>query len=403
VYVGSRAEWYCELYKLAAEEDVSARRLLEDKLIGLYEKLITFQMRSVGYYYQSQLKHILRDAFKVNAWEGALKDIKEAEDSLRTDASDYDRKMQRAHLSELERSAKLLQERVTAQLDKILAVNTKMLGLAEEDAKKRASKEASLMIGKFLLKGLDYKTFMDENPDPEMGTCTWFLDDGRVKSWNDGLLLVTAIPGQGKSVLARFLVQQWRRENTVCYFFFKATSEVRRNAASGFCALVHQLFEQHPEVAEIQAVQNHVERCGRNLTSAPILQTVLELVLSHIGEQKVIFVLDALDECSDLSLVEPLISFCEQKAKNVKILSTARLTKAVTDALEITTRSCVRLDLNDRSTELALEVDMVIDRTVQRLAPKLGWSANLEENIKRELKARGHFRPIEDEDKALRP
>ncbi|KAE8446252.1 hypothetical protein EG329_012338 [Mollisiaceae sp. DMI_Dod_QoI] len=400
IYVSSRVQWYRELYQVAAAEDVGLRRLLEEKLIDLYKKVLTYQMRSVGCYYRNQLERTVLDAFKVDDWEAALKDVRDAEDKLRQDASDYYRKMQRAHLSELENSAKVLQERVPAQLDKILEVNTailgantEILGQLEDDAEKAASKEASLTIGKFLPEGLDYKSFMDKNPDPEQGTCNWFLDDDRVNSWEVGLLLVTAIPGQGKSVLAKFLVHHWgegKPNPTVCHFFFKETSEVQRKSASGFCALVHQIFAAYPKVAELPAVQNGINALGPALaTSVTSLLEALELVLSHINEREVIIVLDALDECdsSELPSLERLVTFCE--THNVKILATSRPDNTVNLELKINTRRCVRLDLKDRSEELGPQIDRVIDRRVQELAPHLGWSSKLQERLKRQLKARG--------------
>jgi hypothetical protein len=394
VHVGSRVQWYWELYRVAATEDIRLCRLVEEKLIDLYKKVITYQMRSVGCYYKNQLGQTVLDVFKINHWEGALKDIEDAEDKLRQDASEYDRKMKRAHLSEIEKSAKELQAGVTAQLDKldkILVVNTNILGRLEENAKKEASKEASLTIGKFVPEGLDYTSFMDQNPDPDGDTCAWFLDDDRVKPWDDGLLLVTAIPGQGKSVLAKFLVQQWRKANsTVCHFFFKETNEVQKKSTSAFCALVHQLFEAHPEVAELQAVQSCINTCGLALaTSVTSLVTVLKLVRSCITEQKVIFVLDALDECdsSDLPSLERLVTFCE--SNNVKILATSRTDNKVNIELKINTRRCARLDLKDRSKELGPQIDKFIDRRVEEVAPDLGWGVVLQEKLKQQLKARG--------------
>lgn len=74
-------------------------------------------------------------------------------------------------------------------------------------------------------KNESYEWYKDRVEDRVEGTCQWFLSQAKYRSWLDqkcGILMVSADPGCGKSVLARHLVDQGLpRDKTICYFFFK--------------------------------------------------------------------------------------------------------------------------------------------------------------------------------------
>ena len=97
----------------------------------------------------------------------------------------------------------------------------------------------------------NYETQKNLNPEREPETCLWCLEDERFLDWRDKstscLLWVTADPGCGKSVLSKALVDERLLESTpndttICYFFFKDTSDEQRSSASALSATLHQLF-----------------------------------------------------------------------------------------------------------------------------------------------------------------
>jgi hypothetical protein len=71
----------------------------------------------------------------------------------------------------------------------------------------------------------DYQWYKDCVENRVEGTCKWILNHLNFQSWlksDSGLLLVSADPGYGKSVLAKFLVNsELPRSATICYFFFR--------------------------------------------------------------------------------------------------------------------------------------------------------------------------------------
>jgi hypothetical protein len=74
-----------------------------------------------------------------------------------------------------------------------------------------------------------YDWYKDRVETRVEGTCEWFLNHGHFQHWlqqDYGPLLVSADPGCGKSVLAKYLIdKRLPRSATICYFFFK--SEIR--------------------------------------------------------------------------------------------------------------------------------------------------------------------------------
>ncbi len=93
------------------------------------------------------------------------------------------------------------------------------------------------------------------NPRRHKGTCNWFCQHPKYAQWlgsaKPGLLLVTADPGTGKSVLARFLIEEELRTHqedaTIVYFFFKDVGE-QRKLASDLSVILFQRLDKWPAV-----------------------------------------------------------------------------------------------------------------------------------------------------------
>ena len=107
----------------------------------------------------------------------------------------------------------------------------------------------------YVLRTSDYERYKDRNPEHVEGTCNWFLGHPNYTNWRDNtgpsLLWVSADPGCGKSVLAKFLVDFKLRTNsprTTCYFFFKDDNEDQKTATQALCAILHQIFVQKPNL-----------------------------------------------------------------------------------------------------------------------------------------------------------
>ncbi|KAH7125067.1 hypothetical protein B0J13DRAFT_589089 [Dactylonectria estremocensis] len=104
------------------------------------------------------------------------------------------------------------------------------------------------------------------------GTCLWLLNHKHFQSWlkqESGPLLVTADPGCGKSVLAKYLIDHaLPRSTTICYFFFK--DQDQNTIREALCALLHQLFSQKPiaikdpQAGPITIVLDALDECAES-------------------------------------------------------------------------------------------------------------------------------------------
>ncbi|CCD51210.1 hypothetical protein BofuT4_P085720.1 [Botrytis cinerea T4] len=153
----------------------------------------------------------------------------------------------------------------------------------------------------------NYETQKNLNPKREKETCLWCLEDTKFLDWRDKstsrLLWVTADPGCGKSVLSRALVDERLLEReangtTVCYFFFKDTSDEQRSPASALSALLHQLFtsEQGAKLIKhaIPAFRENKTLLSKNLE---VLWKIIQNIAMDPECGKIVFLIDALDEC----------------------------------------------------------------------------------------------------------
>ncbi|KAJ6002935.1 hypothetical protein N7451_005482 [Penicillium sp. IBT 35674x] len=152
----------------------------------------------------------------------------------------------------------------------------------------------------------NYESFRDRNPDRVVGTCNWFLQHREYQKWRtqarSSLLWVSADPGYGKSVLAKFLVEHLRhtksddgRPEFVCHFFFKGDNDEQRKTVLALRALLHQIFKNDP------ALLRHAFSSFESKDTAMVddLDTLWDILVAVVSDQEatnLLCILDGLDE-----------------------------------------------------------------------------------------------------------
>ncbi|KAI1173306.1 purine and uridine phosphorylase [Nemania sp. FL0916] len=182
-----------------------------------------------------------------------------------------------------------------------------------------------------------YRDRKERNPDRVAGTCEWFVAHERFQEWrkspSSGMLFVSADPGCGKSVLAKYLVDSELStidSRTTCYFFFKDDFEDQRSARSALCCILHQLFEQNGALLSSR-IAERFETGGEHLTSSFVeLWEILITVSQNKNAGEIICILDAFDECEDQGQVQfvrylkQLYGTQKHSDSNLKFLLTSR-------------------------------------------------------------------------------
>jgi ankyrin repeat protein len=194
---------------------------------------------------------------------------------------------------------------------------------------------------------------------------------------DSGPLLVSADPGCGKSVLAKYLVDHvLPRSATVCYYFFK--DQDQNTVRQALCALLHQLISQKPTL--IQHAMKQYEKDGQGLIHST--NSLWKILLDAVQDQQagsVIIVLDALDECHESEL-EDLMRNIETQSLNfqssrsrIRYFMTSRPYEQIVAKFQGLFNYFPRIHIpgEEESGAISQEVNHVIKYRVERLAKEM--------------------------------
>ena len=226
------------------------------------------------------------------------------------------------------------------------------------------------------------------------GTCKWFLNHENFQTWleqDSGPLLVSADPGCGKSVLAKYLVDdRLPRSATICYFFFK--DQDQNTVCQALCAVLHQLFSQKPSLIEYTMKQFDKDGPGL-VNSKKSLWTILGNAVQDPQAGPVIIVLDALDECAESEFEDLMRNVENQFHSNqsgrgkLKYLLTSRPYEQIMSKFWRLLKAFpyIHIPGEEKSESISLEVNRVIQYRVEQLAKKKGLSDQVKGHLANKL------------------
>ncbi|KAK6348438.1 hypothetical protein TWF718_006232 [Orbilia javanica] len=145
----------------------------------------------------------------------------------------------------------------------------------------------------------------DIYPDRCPGTCEWFTSHLLFQYWIKGgppLLWLSANPGCGKSVLAKYLVDSGlepAKSRTICSFFFNDNLEDQRSFTTALCCILSQLFRTEPTLLS-RTIVEQLEIIGRGYRFGGSFDRLWDVLLTAAEDKdggEIICVLDAIDEC----------------------------------------------------------------------------------------------------------
>jgi ankyrin repeat protein len=259
-----------------------------------------------------------------------------------------------------------------------------------------------------MLRTSDYEQYKDRNPERLDETCEWFLHHENFHQWNGSnsstLLWVSADPGCGKSVLAKYLVDQEKtleatESRAVCYFFFKDDNEDQTSVTTAFSALLHQLFSQRESL--IQHAMKDYKAEGSKLPR--LFQKLWNILLKAASDPKareIVCILDGLDECAEKGrdqIIDVLSAFykqaiSEQSSSRLKFLITSRPYYDIERRFAELTRNfpTIRLAGEQESEAIGREIDRVIKWKLSKLALELRLNDTEQATLETELLSMTH-------------
>ncbi|KAF7371295.1 HET-domain-containing protein [Mycena sanguinolenta] len=157
------------------------------------------------------------------------------------------------------------------------------------------------------------------------GTGKWLLENSlEFREWTyapTSFLWLHGISGSGKTVLSSMIVDKIRDPRWLyAFFYFDINNPNQQKVNNMLCSLVHQLSAQMP----CPPLLKLCEAC-QNGEILPSNSELLPILKELSGHQEIYLVLDALDECSERTmLLEILASILEAKLSTMHLIVTSR-------------------------------------------------------------------------------
>lgn len=247
--------------------------------------------------------------------------------------------------------------------------------------------------------GATYEWYKGQVKERVGGTCMWLLKHDHYQEWLNrasGPLLVTADPGCGKSVLAKYLIDHaLPRSATICYFFFK--DQDQNTVRQALCALLHQLFSQEPYLIK-HAMKQYSKNGEKLIHSTASLWRILHDATKDAQAGPVIIVLDALDECAESEFpsliwnVEERFCVGERPGDKVKYLLTCRPYEQIVSKFHGLLRNFpyIRIPGEQESETISQEVNCVIDSRLDQLSEEKGYSPEIMSYLRKRMRECSH-------------
>ncbi|RYP75956.1 hypothetical protein DL771_002028 [Monosporascus sp. 5C6A] len=392
-YVTARIRFYVALEPLllpkhpdsAAAISADLKETFENNVVDLYQHVLEFQFRSVLRFFRGRLRNLRRDLIQCEDWNGMLSKVQELEKTLDGDFKKINDSVLRRKLEEINESAKGslgFMRRLLSVAEEHLRVDQELLQFHKDTAKQAMSDKEKECHQLFRLTknnktthdlygDATYEWYKGRVEDRVEGTCQWFLSHKHFRTWleqDSGPLLVSADPGCGKSVLAKYLIDQGLpRSATVCYFFFK--DQDQNTVRQALCAILHQLFSHQPSLIR-HAMPEYYKNGPDLINITASLWEILERAGQDSQAGPVILVLDALDEQT-----EPRQD--EVPADQPPIWTEF---EELLDAFPY-----IRIPGEEESETISQEVNRVIEYRVEQLAKEKRLSQDIKGHIAQRL------------------
>ncbi|KAF3314821.1 hypothetical protein TWF173_004350 [Orbilia oligospora] len=252
----------------------------------------------------------------------------------------------------------------------------------------------------------------NQNPVRVPGTCEWFTNHQIFQDWKSSpsskMLWVSADPGSGKSVLARYLIDSVLSTpgSTICYFFFKEDLEEQRKATIALSSILFQLFTANRSLI-CDKILDRFEIVGESFSSS-FHELWRAFLIAASNADEIVCVLDALDECNSGDRSQLITKLKELYGKptdlNLKFLVTSRPTRDIVQALrpvrevlhkatgqqplEVPESLLIHLngDGDEEKGKIAREINTFIDARVHEISTKLQLGDNERNLLSERLK-----------------
>lgn len=328
-YITSQLRYYTAMEDLLLPEDLdtNVKYSLAKDLVDLYKHIISFQLRSILWFYRSRIRNYLRGVMKYDGWEGQLEDIKNIDRAI---ISRCQTAIHGSSLQKLSRLASQAEQRHIALqgcFDSVLGE----LQRIRQDPKD----EACLQGLRITDPRHDKKRIEQAKGGLLEDSYRWVLDHADFREWHDNpqsrLLWIEGDPGKGKTMLLCGIINELEKSGTrsdIPSFFFCQATDSRINTATAMLrGLLYLLVVQNRSVLPL--IQARYENAGKRLfedvNAWVALSEILTSILQDLSPNTTYLIIDALDECiTDRNLLLDFIIDISASCPTVKWVVSSR-------------------------------------------------------------------------------
>ncbi|KAH0565359.1 hypothetical protein GP486_001242 [Trichoglossum hirsutum] len=359
---------------LRPEEATRLEIEFEAAVARLYSQVLEFQARALCHLSRHPVTRFFNDMFKADGWDTLLVEMRKSELTCRGFTQLIDSEKLQTGIEEQKSRMEGLQQ-----------TTTDILTVLKTDKGERQIEEENAFFQ--ALYTSDYEEHKARNRNQVPGTCEWFTSHQLFRSWQESrassLLWVSADPGCGKSVLAKYLIDdvlQSTKSRTTCYFFFKDDNTEQRSAVNALCALLRQLFLLKKTL--LQHAIPQFQRDGSRLANS--FHNLWDILVStaldpEAGE--IVCILDALDECEEkerIQLLQALGKYYRILTNDgncktaLKFLVTSRPYVHIQREFQMLKNHLPTIHLSgeNETKKISGEIDLVIKSRVQEIGDK---------------------------------
>jgi NACHT domain len=219
----------------------------------------------------------------------------------------------------------------------------------------------------------------------EPGTGEWFLSSNQFVQWLQPRksLWLHGIPGAGKTILCSTIIENVRARcsgDDICAFFYfdSISGEATKQTVS---AMLSSLLAQISTVQIEPEVRRLYEQC-ENGSRSPSLDEISKTILMVLCKgQRVYLIVDALDECSERSLLLQVIQQILQIDCDVHLMLTSRKEYDIETTLQASVTAIVSMEDKRVDPDIHIHVEQCL-----REDPKLcKWDEKIKQEIVTEL------------------
>ena len=338
---------------------------LETRVVHLYQELLSYLIKSVCSYYRNRFLVFLRDALKLDGWDGGLKNVEDAERVFRLDSSIYNTQKNTTNIETLAKIATSTED------------NDCLRHLRVSDPR------------------YDKKRIEQTKGGLLQDSYRWILENDDFRRWRTDdqsrLLWIKGDPGKGKTMLLCGIIDEMKRDSfsaeLLSYFFCQATDTRINTATAVLRGLIYLLVDQCPSL--ISHVRKRYDQAGKSLfedaNTWVALSEIFEDVTQDPRLENAYLVIDALDECvAELPRLLDLIIRSFSSSSRLKWVVSSRNWPVIEERLEKQDKKAtLSLELNAKSVSEA--VDNYVKHKVHHLAQLKEYNDEIKTSVQEYL------------------